>query len=149
MARCSEVAYDASVKKRESLRLAGAVVMAILGGAVASMAPSAVTPGTPESAGLVWQVGAVGGVVACLLVAVSSIVRLSGRPDAGFAKAAVFLGWATILILVVGGIFGVVTDVPAGDALGMSFIVAIPAAGALVLALIGRGLVDRSGRDTL
>jgi hypothetical protein len=85
----------------------------------------------------------VGGVLACLLVAGSSVVRLSGRQDS-MSKAAVLLGWATILLLVLGGIYGVVTGVPAGDAVGMSFIVAIPAAAAVVLTLVGRGLVERS-----
>ncbi|MFC7488017.1 hypothetical protein ACOCJ7_18365 [Knoellia sp. CPCC 206453] len=137
------MATDALTKRREALRLTAALVMALVGGAVAFMAPSAVTPGTPESAGIVWLVGAVGGVVACLLVAGSSIVRLSGRQDS-VSTAAVFLGWATILGLVLGGIYGVVTGVPAGDAVGMSFIVAIPAAAAVVLTLVGRGLLHRS-----
>lgn len=137
------MATDALTKRREALRLAAALVMALVGGAVAFLAPSAVTPGTPESAGTVWLVGAVGGVLACLLVAGSSLMRLSGRQDS-LSTAAVFLGWATILALVLGGLYGVVTDVPAADAVGMSFIVAIPAAAAVVLTLVGRGLVHRS-----
>ena len=141
--RFSEVATDSLTKRREALRLAAALVMALVGGAVAFLAPSAVTPGTPESAGTVWLVGAAGGVLACLLVAGSSAVRLSGREDS-VSTAAVFVGWATIVGLVLGGIYGVVSGVPAGDAVGMSFIVAIPAAAAVVLSLVGRGLVRRS-----
>lgn len=141
--RFSEVVTNTPTKGREALRLVGALVMAAAGGALAVMAPSAVTPGTPESAGLVWRAGAVCGVVACLLVAASSVARLSERPDRAFATAAVLLGWATIVGLVLGGIHGVVTDVPAADAVGVSFMVAIPAAAAVVLTLMGRGLVDR------
>lgn len=145
--RSSEVATDTPTKGREAARLVGALVMAAAGGALALMAPSALTPGTPESAGLVWRAGAVGGVVACLLVAASSVVRLGGRPGRAFATAAVLLGWATIVGLVLGGIHGVVTDVPAADAVGVSFMVAIPAAAAVVLALTGRGLVDRTAGE--
>ncbi|WP_353953283.1 hypothetical protein V6K52_07635 [Knoellia sp. S7-12] len=133
-----------TTQRREALRLMGALAMAIVGGAVAFMAPSAVTPGTPESAGVVWRMGAVGGVVACLLVAGSCVVRLQGRQATALAQAATLLGWVAIVVLLLGGIYGVVTDVPAGDAMGMSFIVAIPAAAAVVLSWVGRGLTDRS-----
>lgn len=126
------------------LRLVAALVMASVGGAVAFMAPSAVTPGTPESAGVIWRVGAVGGVLACLLVAVAAGVRLRGRSDHALRTSAVILGWATLVGLVLGGIYGVVTDVPAGDAAGLSFIVGIPAAAAVLLTLVGRGLVERA-----
>lgn len=127
------------------LRATAALVMAIAGGAVAFLAPSAATSGTPDWAGVLWRLGAVGGVVACLLVAGSSAMRLSGRRDS-LSTAAVVLGWVTILGLFLGAIYGVATDVSAGDAGGVSFIVAIPAAAAVVLSLIGRGLVDRSPR---
>ncbi|MFC7489258.1 MULTISPECIES: hypothetical protein [unclassified Knoellia] len=63
------------MKRREVLRLGGALVTALVGGAVAVLARSAVTPGIPEPAGVLWRVGAVAGVAACLLVAGSSIMR--------------------------------------------------------------------------
>jgi hypothetical protein len=132
------VATAPSTTRREVLRLVGAVALALVGGAVASLAPEAVTPGSPDSAALVWRIGAVGGVIAALLVAASSLAALTGRDGTGLARAGVATGWLTVGWLVLGGLYGVVTGVPAGDAVGVSFIVAIPASGATVLGLMGR-----------
>lgn len=120
------------------LRLVGAVVLAVVGGSVALLAPEAVTPGSPTSAALVWRVGAVGGVIACVLVVTSALLVLGRRDGATLASAAVATGWLTVGWLVLGAIYGVVTGVPAGDAVGVAFIVAIPASGAAVLGLMGR-----------
>lgn len=127
-----------SVRRTELLRIAAAVVLAVVGGAVALMAPEAVTPGSDGSAAVVWRVGAIGGVVALGLVVGGSVARLGGRPAAGWMRAAVVTGWLVVLWLVLGGLYAVLQDVPAGDAVGLGFIVAVPAAGAVVLALIGR-----------
>ena len=128
----------ATHRRREVLRIAAALVMALVGGAVALMAPEAVTPGTDGSAALVWRVGALGGVLALALVVGGAVARLGGRDGDGWLRAAVAMGWLTVLWLVLGGLFGVVQGVPAGDAVGVGFIVAVPAAAAVVLALVGR-----------
>ena len=125
-------------RRREVLRIAAALVLALGGGSVALMAPEAVTPGTDESAGVVWQVGALGGVLALALVVGGSLARLAGRDGDGWLRAAVVVGWLTVLWLVLGGLYGVLQGVPAGDAVGVGFIVAVPAAAAVVLALVGR-----------
>ena len=125
-------------RRREVLRIAAALVLALGGGSVALMAPEAVTPGTDESAGVVWQVGALGGVLALALVVGGSLARLAGRDGDGWLSAAVVAGWLTVLWLVLGGLYGVLQGVPAGDAVGVGFIVAVPAAAAVVLALVGR-----------
>jgi hypothetical protein len=125
-------------RRREVLRIAAALVLAVVGGAVALMAPEAVTPGTDGSAALVWRVGALGGVVALALVVGAAVARLGGRDGAGWRRAAVVVGWLTVLWLVLGGLYGVLQGVPAGDAVGIGFIVAVPAAAAVVLALVGR-----------
>ena len=127
-----------STRRTELLRIAAAVVLAVVGGAVALMAPEAVTPGSDGSAAVVWQVGAVGGVVALALVVGGSVARLGGRPASGWTRAAVVTGWLVVLWLVLGGLYAVLQDVPAGDAVGLGFIVAIPAAAAVVLAQMGR-----------
>ncbi|MFQ6172659.1 hypothetical protein ACK8HX_13705 [Oryzobacter sp. R7] len=124
--------------RREALRLVGALLLALVGGVVAALAPEAVTPGSPDSAALVWRIGAVGGVIAALLVAASALAALGGRDGTGPARAAVATGWLTVGVLVLGAVHGVVVGVPAGDAVGVSFIVAIPASGAAVLGLMGR-----------
>ena len=127
-----------STRRTELLRIAAALVLAVVGGAVALMAPEALTPGSDDSAAVVWRVGAIGGVVALGLVVGGSVARLGGRPAAGWMRAAVVTGWLVVLWLVLGGLYAVLQDVPAGDAVGLGFIVAMPAAGAVVLALIGR-----------
>ena len=132
-------------RRTEVARIAAAVVLALVGGAVALMAPEAVTPGSDGSAAVVWQVGAVGGVVALALVVGGSVARLGGRPAAGWMRAAVVTGWLVVLWLVLGGLYAVLQDVPAGDAVGVGFIVAIPAAAAVVLAQMGRGGSPRAG----
>jgi len=125
-------------RRTEVLRIAAAIVLALVGGAVALLAPEAVTPGTDGSAALVWRVGALGGVLALALVVGGSLARLGGGDGDGWHRGAVVVGWLTVLWLVLGGLYGVVQGVPAGDAVGVAFIVAVPAAAAVVLALIGR-----------
>jgi len=130
--------HAATDRRREVLRIAAAAVLAVVGGAVALMAPEAVTPGTDESAAVVWRVGATGGLLALALVVAGSVARLTEHDAGSWWRAAVGLGWLTVLWLVLGGLYGVVQGVPAGDAVGVGFIVAIPAAAAVVLALVGR-----------
>jgi hypothetical protein len=125
-------------RRREVLRIAAALVLAVVGGAVALLAPEAVTPGTDDSVAGVWRVGALGGVVALGLVVAASVARLGGRDGSGWTRAAVLVGWLTVAELVLGGLYGVLQGVPAGDAVGVGFIVAVPAAAAVVLALVGR-----------
>lgn len=134
----TDTARTDPARRREVLRIAAALVLAVVGGAIALMAPEAVTPGTDGSAAVVWRVGALGGLVALGLVVVGSVARLGGRPGDAWLRAAVVAGWLTVLWLVLGGIYGVVQGVPAGDAVGVGFIVAVPAAAAVVLALVGR-----------
>lgn len=123
----------------EALRLAGALVMAALGTALGVMAPAAVTPGSSEAVGLVWRAGAFVGVVACLLVVASALSHLSGRNGRPLTMPGVVVGWASIIGLVLGGFYAVLTNVPAGDAVGVSFMTAVPGAAAVVLAFMGRG----------
>ena len=72
-------------------------------------------------------------------------LRLTARDAGPRWRTAVVLGWLTVLWLALGGLYGVVQGVPAGDALGVGFIVAIPAAAAVVLALVGRAEAPELG----
>ena len=76
--------------------------------------------------------------LALALVVAGAVARLGGRDGDGWLRTAVVVGWLTVLWLVLGGLLGVVQGVPAGDAVGVGFIVAVPAAAAVVLALVGR-----------
>jgi hypothetical protein len=133
----AHTAHPGTDRRREVLRIAAALVLALVGGAVALMAPSALTPGSDGSAAVVWRVGAVGGVVALALVVGGAVARLGRRDGDGWLRAAVVVGWLTVLWLVLGGLYSVLQGVPAGDAVGVGFIVAVPAAAAVVLALVG------------
>ncbi|MGL4177782.1 MAG: hypothetical protein ACRCSN_17120 [Dermatophilaceae bacterium] len=125
-----------SSRRREAARAAAAVVLAAAGGAVALMAPDAVGATETSAVGTVWTVGAWAGVVAAALVVVDASFGAAGRPARAFSTAAVVLGWAAVLWLVLGGLFAVIDGAAADAAVGVGFIVAIPAAGAVVLALM-------------
>jgi hypothetical protein len=83
-------------------------------------------------------VAATGGLLALVAVVVANLVR-PGLARARMSTGAAALGWLVILGLFLGGLYFVVAgDLTALDSAGLAFIVAIPAAGAVVLALMTR-----------
>ena len=102
------------------------------------MAPDALAPTAPDAATTWLLVAAGGGILALVGVIAANLMAAEG-PRTGVATGAAAVGWLVILTLFLGGLYFVVAgDLSAYDSVGLAFIVAIPAAGAVVLALMTR-----------
>ncbi|HMM93773.1 MAG: hypothetical protein IE926_01065 [Micrococcales bacterium] len=123
---------------RAVLRLVAAALLVVVGVLLTTMAPEAVAPDASGATLGSWQAGALLGVLAALLVALGSGMQLADRSARGVLRGAVVLGWVAVLVLALGGLLGVVQGDAADAAVGVAFILAVPAAGAVVLALQGR-----------
>jgi hypothetical protein len=121
---------------RALLRAGAALVLLVGGVVVAGLLPDAITR---ESAvtWLQWSVAA--GVLVQLVVIAANLVGPRRRDRMReLALAAVYLGAAVVVSLVLGAIYFVVDGVAAGDAPFLAALVAIPPAFGVALALMSR-----------
>ncbi len=115
------------------------MALAATGAAQAYLAPGVVAGDMPGAFGTWTRWCAIACLCVSLLIAVANLLPPTGQgPSRALSAGALALGVLLLVAIAMGGLYFVLDEVPAQDAFGLGVIVAMSAAGAIVLAQMTR-----------